>query len=82
LLIDDDVLKKDAAATCPFGSLTTPKGHPQEETVVAKSPPPLPKKITAAPIPASKRPKRVTTMTTSLEDHRSMTSSDNVSFVS
>jgi hypothetical protein len=50
--------------------------------VVVKSPPPVLKKITAAPIPASKRPKRVTTMTTSLEAHRSTTSSDNVSFVS
>jgi hypothetical protein len=69
-------------ATCPFGSSTTPKGHPQEEAVVAKSPPSLPKKITAAPVPASKRPKRVMAMTTSLEAHRSTTSSDNVSFVS
>jgi hypothetical protein len=50
--------------------------------VVAKSPPPLPKKITAALIPASKRPKRVATMTTSLEAHRPTTSSDNVSFIS
>jgi hypothetical protein len=79
---DDDVPKKDAAATCLFGSSTTPKGHPQEEAMVAKSPPPLPKKITPAPAPASKRPKRVATMTTSLEAHRPMTSSDNVSFAS
>jgi hypothetical protein len=81
-LSDDDVPKKDAAATCLFGSSTTPKGHPQEEAVVAKSPPPLPKKITPAPAPASKCLKRVVTMTTSLEAHRPTTSSDNVSFTS
>jgi hypothetical protein len=49
---------------------------------VAKSPPLFPKNIATAPIPASKRPKRVATMTTSLEAHWSTTSSDNVSFVS
>jgi hypothetical protein len=81
-LSDDDVLKKDAAATCLFGSSTTPKGHPQEEAVVAKLPPPLPKKITPAPAPASKCLKRVVTMTISLEAHRPTTSSDNVSFAS
>jgi hypothetical protein len=48
---------------------------------VAKSPPLSPKEITAAPIPASKRPKRVATMTTSLEAHWPTTSSDNVRFV-
>jgi hypothetical protein len=48
---------------------------------VAKSPPLFPKKITVAPIPASKRPKRVATMKTSLEAHRPTTSSDNVCFV-
>jgi hypothetical protein len=78
LLSDDDVPKKDAATTCLFGSSTTLKGHPQEKAMVAKSPPPLPKKIT--PAPASKRAKRVAT--TSLEAHRPTTSSDNVSFAS
>jgi hypothetical protein len=78
LLSDDDVSKKDAAANCLFGSSTIPKGHPQEKAVVAKSPPPLPKKITPAPV--SKRPKRVETTTTSLEAHRPTTSSDNVNF--
>jgi hypothetical protein len=69
-------------STCPFDSLTTPKAHPQEEAIVAKSPPLFPKKITVAPIPASKCPKRVATMTTSIEAHRPTTSSDNVCFVS
>jgi hypothetical protein len=82
LLSDDDVLKKDVAATCLFGSSTTPRGHPWEEAVVAKSPPPLPKKITPAPAPVSKRPKRVATSTTSLEAHRPTTLSDNVSLAS
>jgi hypothetical protein len=81
-LSDDNVPKKDAAATCLLGSSTTPKGHPQEEAVVAKSPPPLPKKIIPAPAPVSKRLKRVATMTTSLEAHRPTTSSNNVSFAS
>jgi hypothetical protein len=80
LLSDDDDPKKDAVATCQFGSSSTPKGHPQEQAVVGKSPPVLPKKI--APAPTSKRPKRVATMTTSLEAHRPTTSSDNVSFAS
>jgi hypothetical protein len=82
LLSDDDVPKKDSATTCLFGSLTTPKGHPQEKAVVAKSPPPLPKKITLVPAPTSKRPKRVAMSTTSLEAHRPTTLSDNVSFTS
>jgi hypothetical protein len=82
LLSDDDVPKKDAATNCLLGSSTTPKGHPQEKAVVAKSPPPLPKKITHVPAPASKRPKSMATSTTSLEAHRPTTSSDNVSFTS
>jgi hypothetical protein len=82
LLSDDDDPKKDAAATCLFGSSTTPKGHPQEQAVVGKSPPVLPKKIAPAPAPASKRSKRLVTMTTSLEAHRPTTSSDSVSFAS
>jgi hypothetical protein len=65
-----------------FGSSTIPKGNPQEKAVVAKSPPPLPKKITPAPAPVFKCPKRVATTTTSLEAHRPTTSSDNVSFAS
>jgi hypothetical protein len=63
-------------------NILQPKGHPLEEAVVAKSPPPLSKKITPAPAPTSKRPKRVATMTTSLEAHWPTTSSDNVSFAS
>jgi hypothetical protein len=82
LLSYDDVPKKDATTTCLFGSSTTPKGHPQEKAVVAKLPPPLPKKITPVPAPPSKRPKRVASSATSLEAHRPMTSSNNVSFTS
>jgi hypothetical protein len=82
LLSDDDMPKKDAATTCLLGSSTTPKGRPQEKAVVAKSPPPLPKKIIPIPAPVSKRPKRVASSTTSLEAHQPTTSSDNVSFTS
>jgi hypothetical protein len=82
LLSDDDMPKKDAAATCLFDSSTTPREHPQEKAVVGKSPPPLPKKITPAPAPVSKRPKRVATSTASLEAHRPTTSSENVSLAS
>jgi hypothetical protein len=62
--------------------LTTPKEHSQEEVVVTRSPPPLPRKITPTPAPSSKRPKRVASMTTSLKAYRPTTSSDNVSFAS
>jgi hypothetical protein len=48
--------------------------------MVVKSPPVPPKKV--APAPASKRPKRVATMSTSLEAHRPTTSSDNVNVAS
>jgi hypothetical protein len=82
LLSDDDMPKKDAATSCLFSSSTTARGHPQEKAVVAKSPPPLPKKITPAPAPVSKRPKRVATLTTSLEAHRPTTLSENVSLAS
>jgi hypothetical protein len=33
---DDDKPKKDATAVPPFGFLTTPKGHSQEEAAVVK----------------------------------------------
>jgi hypothetical protein len=79
-LSDDDMLKKDVAVSCLFGSSTTARGHPQENAVVAKSPPPLPKKITPAPV--SKRPKRLATSIDSLEAHRPMTSSENISLAS
>jgi hypothetical protein len=82
LLSDNDNPKKDAAAACLLGSSTTSKGHPQEQAVVAKSPPVPPKKISSAPAPVPKRPKRVTAMTISLEVHRPTTSSDNVSVAS
>jgi hypothetical protein len=80
LLSDDDMPKKDAATSCLFSSSTTARGHPQEKAVVAKSPLPLPKKIIPAPV--SKRPKRVATLTTSLEAHRPTTLSENVSLAS
>jgi hypothetical protein len=82
LLSDDDMPKKDAAASCLFGFSTTARGHPQEKAVVAKLPPPLPKKISPAPAPVSKLPKRVATLTASLEAHRPTTSSKNVSLAS
>jgi hypothetical protein len=44
LLSDDDNPKKDAAVGPLSSALTTPRGHPQEETMVAKPSPILPKK--------------------------------------
>jgi hypothetical protein len=80
LCSDDENSKKDAAAAPLFGALTIPKGHPQEETVVVKSPPVLPKKST--PAPASKRLRRAAAVAASLEAHRPTTSSNNASIAS
>jgi hypothetical protein len=49
LFSDDDNPKKDAAVVPLSSTLTTPKGHPQEETVVVKPFPVLSKKNSAAP---------------------------------
>jgi hypothetical protein len=77
---DDDKAKKDAATIPPVGFSATPEGQSQEETVVTKpSPVPIKKKPTAPP---SKRQKRVTTVTTSLEVHQPSASSNNVSIAS
>jgi hypothetical protein len=77
---DDDDPKRDAAAAPLLDTLTTAKAPAQEDAMVVKSPEAPAKKGT--PAHASKRPKRVVTMTTSLEAHRPTTSSDNVSFSS
>jgi hypothetical protein len=77
---DDDKLRKDAATIPPFGFLATPEGQSQEETMVIKpSPVPAKKKATRPP---SKRQKRGTVVTTSLEVHQSAASPDNVSIAS
>jgi hypothetical protein len=61
-------------------ALTTPRGCPQEETVVAKPSPVLPKKISAAP--PLKRQKKVAAAATSLEVHQPSSSSEHVSIAS
>jgi hypothetical protein len=77
---DNNKSMKDAATIPPFGFLATPEGQSQEETAVIKpSPVPAKKKATAPP---SKRQKRGTTVTTSLEVHQLSASPDNVSIAS
>jgi hypothetical protein len=77
---DDDDPKRDAAAAPLLDTLTIAKAPAQEDAMVVKSPEAPAKKGT--PARASKRPKRVVTMTTSLEAHQPTTSSDNMSFAS
>jgi hypothetical protein len=77
LFSDDDKSRKDAVTIPPFGFSATPEGQSQEEIAVIKpSPVPAKKKATAPP---SKRQKRGTAVTTSLEVHQSSASPDNVS---
>jgi hypothetical protein len=77
---DDDDPKRDAAAAPLLDTLTFAKVPAQDDAMVIKSPEGPAKKGT--PACASKHPKRVVTMTTSLEAHRPTMSSDNVSFAS
>jgi hypothetical protein len=68
---------KDATVVPLFGTLTISKEHSQEEAMVVEPSAVLPKKNT--PAPPSKRLKRAAAVTTSLEVHQLMASSDNVS---
>jgi hypothetical protein len=77
LLRDDDAPKKDAAAAPLLDALTSSKELPQEETVVTKSLTIPPTKGT--PPHASKRLKKATAVSTSLEAHQPATPSKNVS---
>jgi hypothetical protein len=74
---DDDKPKKDAATIPPFGFSATPEAQSQEETTLTKPSPVLAKKKPTAP--PSKRQKRGTSVTTSLEVHHPSTASDIVS---
>jgi hypothetical protein len=80
LFSDDDNPKKDVAALPLSSALTTPRGRPQEETVVAKPSPVLPKKNSAAP--PLKRQKKATAAAISLEVHQPSSSSEHVSIAS
>jgi hypothetical protein len=77
---DDDDPKRDVVAAPLLDTLTVAKAPIQEDAMVIKSLEAPAKKGT--PARASKHPKRVVTMTTSLEANRPTTSSDNVNFVS
>jgi hypothetical protein len=77
LLSDDDDPKRDAAAAPLLDTLTVTKAPSQEEAMVVKSPEVPPKKSTSAR--ASKCLKRAVAVGTSLEAHRPMASSDDVS---
>jgi hypothetical protein len=76
---DDENPKKDATIVPLSVALATLQVRPQEETVVAKPSPVLPKKNLAAP--PLKRQKRVAAVAASLEVHQPSASSDNVSIV-
>jgi hypothetical protein len=76
-LSDDDKPEKDATAVPPFGTLTTPEVHSQEEPAVVKPLPVLSKKKPTAP--PSKNQKRGAVVAASLEVHQPYASSNNVS---
>jgi hypothetical protein len=89
LFSDDDNPKKDApvvplsaALAIPRGSaaLAIPRGRSQEETVVVKPSPVLPKKNSGAP--PLKRQKKAAAAAASLEVHQPSSSSDHVSIAS
>jgi hypothetical protein len=80
LFSDDDNLKKDAVVVPLSSALTTPKGCPQEETVVAKPSPVLPKKNPTAP--PLKRQTKAAAVAAYLEVHQPSSSSEHVSIAS
>jgi hypothetical protein len=80
LLSDDDDPKRDAAAAPLLDTLTITKAPSQEEAMVVKSPEVPPKEST--PACASKHLKKVVAVGTSLEAHRPVASSDDVSIAS
>jgi hypothetical protein len=80
LLSDDDDPKRDAAAAPLLYTLTITKAPSQEDAMVVKSPEAPAKKGT--PAHASKRLKKAVAVGTSLEAHRLVASSDDVSIAS
>jgi hypothetical protein len=80
LLSDDDDPKRDAAAALLLDILTVTKAPSQENAMVVRSPEALAKK--GIPARASKRLKKAVAVGTSLEAHRPMASSDDVSIAS
>jgi hypothetical protein len=80
LLSDNDNPKKDADVVPLSSALTTPRGRPQEETVVAKPSLVLPKKNSTAP--PLKRQKKAAAAIVSLEVHQPSSSSEHVSIAS
>jgi hypothetical protein len=77
LFSDDDDPKRDTAAAPLLDTLTITKEPSREEAVVVRSPKVPPQKSTS--VRASKRLKKAGTASTSLEVHRPVASSDNVS---
>jgi hypothetical protein len=79
-LSDDDDPKRDATAAPLLDTLTITKAPSQEDAMVVKSPEAPAKKGT--PTRASKRLKKAVAVGTSLEAHRPVASSDDVSIAS
>jgi hypothetical protein len=80
LFSDDDNPKKDAPVVPLSAALAIPRGRSQEETMVVKPSPVLPKKNSSAP--PLKRQKKAAAAAASLEVHQPSSSSDHVSIAS